>query len=359
MIQAPHLRSRRGFTLIELLVVISIIGLLVGLLLPAVQAAREAARRVQCTNNLKQIGLALHSYENSHGSLPPGRLMTYDPRFAGPLPPCTSKIVDKGLFAHILPFVEQAPLFNSINHDLTIFGYENSTVRSTAIGLFACPSDPGAGGVKPSEPEAILYGLGIADPGVPYPMYYGSYAGCFGSYFTNAIPRVSNGCRVSPAVLSQVNGVFNDVAPIRTSSILDGLSNTIFVAERALAPMGGLESDGKLLSCRYGWALSGNWGDSLVSTFHPPNMYRKVSFDAGATHFFAASSMHPGGLNALMGDGSVRFVKDTISTWRFDPATGSPVGATAANEWTNLPPAGIWQALATRNGAEVLDANAY
>ena len=128
-------QRRSGFTLIECLVVISIIGILVGLLLPAVQAAREAARRASCSNNLKQFGLALATYENSVGCFPPGRLMTYDPRFAGAAPPCTSRIVDKGILVMILPGTEHGDLYNAINQDLSILGRENRTVHAMSVSM--------------------------------------------------------------------------------------------------------------------------------------------------------------------------------------------------------------------------------
>jgi prepilin-type N-terminal cleavage/methylation domain-containing protein/prepilin-type processing-associated H-X9-DG protein len=345
----------RGFTLIEILVVVAIIGILVAVVIPAVQSAREAARRAQCTNNLKQIGLALQSYEGAYGSLPPGRMVTYDPRYAGANPPCTSSMVDKSLFVHIAPYIDQAPLYASVNNSVTIFGHENRTARSVSVSTYACPSDPDAGEVRHGH-SVSLYGRGFAVVGQPYLVFYGSYAGMYGSFQQNAIPRVASGCKVSPAQVAQVNGVFNDIAPIRLASVSDGLSHTIFVTERALWPLRETFDFQGALYSRFGWMISGNWGDTLVSSFYAPNLYRKVAPGRSSIQFFAASSMHPGGFNALMGDGSVRFIKETISTWPYDPSSGAPAGIRTADDdvWVNVPPAGVWQALATRAGGEVV-----
>ncbi len=353
-------RAPRGMTLIELLVVVSILGILIALLLPAVQAAREASRRARCVNNLRQIGLALHNYEGAVGCLPPGRMMTYDPRYSGSNPPCTSPMVEKSMLLHLLPQLEQPALFHSINHELTIFGHENRTARTKPFSVFACPSDPGAGQVRPGY-SLELYSFGLASATDPYLVSFGSYVGIYGSFSVQAIPRPGSGCRVDPSVLAQVNGSFNDLSPLSMATFSDGLSNTMILSERVLSPLRDVESSGGPAYDRFGWVISGNWGDTLVSSFFPPNLYKKISGKSGVESFFAASSLHPGGVNALMGDGSVRFIKDSISTWPYDPTSGYPQGArvNAQGAWRQLPPYGVWQSLATRSSGEAIPADAY
>src|SRR5258708_2555504 len=126
--------SRRGFTLIELLVVIAVIGVLVGLLLPAVQQAREAARRMSCRNNLKQIGLALHNYHGSHNVFPPGYVSNFDASGTDTGP-------GWGWAAMILPQMEQRPLFDAVNFNTPIEAPSNQTNRLGVVGGFLCPSD--------------------------------------------------------------------------------------------------------------------------------------------------------------------------------------------------------------------------
>ncbi len=348
-------KSPAAFTLVELMVVMAVISLLIGLLLPAVQSAREAARRMQCGHHLSQIGLAIHAYHDVTLSLPPGRFRTYDPRFAGANPPCTSLPGDKSYLIHLLPFVEQGALYNAINSNLTIFGYENSTCHAVAVPSYACPSDAGAGYPITLTPYAVNSGLPLA-PDSTTRMVFTSYSACYGSYFVDASPEYYPNCRVPGTVLGQANGVINDLSPITFAAVTDGLSQTVFVSERSAALAIRVTETIAREKLQHGWYVSGFWGDTLMTTFFSPNPASSFGRSGKLTLTSAGSSDHPGGLNVLMGDGSVRFVKDSIDSWAVDPTTGNPVGAKRAADgsWTNLPRPGIWQNLATRSGGEVV-----
>ncbi len=342
-----------GFTLVEMLVAISVVGLLIALTLPAVQSARESVRRLQCTNNLNQIGLALHGYHDAFTSLPPGRITTYDPRYDGSNPPCTAMFIDKSFEVFILPFLEESALFNAINQSLAIVGAENSTAHSVAISCFACPSDPMSGSPRRLNPGALTR-FGVPDPSW---MVFTSYAGSMGSLAVDAFPSPRNGCVVASPLLAQSNGVFNDLSPIRLASVTDGLSNTIFVAEKLTTILQELDVVDPNLFAKHGWYITGNWGDTLIAALYPPNAYEKVTLGATGSWTSSASSLHPGGVNVLMGDGSVRFVKDSIQSWPLSPVSGKPAGASrsAGGWWVNLPTPGVWQSVSTRSGSEVVD----
>jgi prepilin-type processing-associated H-X9-DG protein len=348
-----------GFSLVEVLVVVGIVCLLAGLLVPAAQSARGAARRAQCANNLRQFGIALHTYHDSYGCLPPGRMKSYDPRYAGPSPPCSSAIADKGIQIFLLPLMEQAALFNAINQDLTILGVENQAVHTASVSTYACPDDPMSGVAREIYAGALDQYGDPDPPGGRHRMVFTSYAGSMGSLEVLALPLPGNRCRPSPLAVAQCDGVFHDVSPIRFAAITDGLSNTMAMAERSTTVHQNLNVVHPDLFGKYGWYITGNWGDTLFTALYPPNAYKTVAVGAVPAQVNSASSLHPGGLNILMGDGSVRFVKETIQGWPFDAATGLPEGAalTQGGWWANLPPRGVWQALSTRARGEAPVAN--
>jgi len=345
----------RAFTLIELMVVLAVISLLMGLLLPAVQSAREAARRTQCGNHLHQIGLAIHNYHDTFGSLPPGRFPTYDRRYAGPNPPCSAPVVDKSFLVHLLPQLEQTALYNAINSDLSIFATENTTIHAVGVATLACPSDIGAGRPTTLAPDAFSRYLSGATTTANLQMVFTSYAGCYGSVYTDAIRSLYPNCRVPGSILAQVNGVIGDITPLEMANVTDGLSQTLFVAEKS-ASLAIRASEPTAEKLFYGWYSTGNWGDTMMTTAAPPNPADRISRSAVVPLVTAGSSGHPGGLNVLMGDGSVRFIKDSINSWAVDPLSGNPIGAKQAADgsWTNLPRPGIWQNLATRAGGELV-----
>ena len=357
---------RRGLTLIELLVVAAIIALLIALLIPAVNTAREAARRMRCLGNLRQFGIAAAAYHDRHGALPLGRSLCFDPRYSLPIPGCSSEYVDKSLHIALLADFEQAPLFNGINASVTILGGENSTCHSVAVNAFGCPSDPQSGIARPSVSNSIDAFGGRPAGGIRL-IAYTSYGGMTGSFAVNALPDKAGDCQVAPQAIAQSNGTFHDIAPINFAAITDGLSQTVILAEKATTllqhvPRIPASKDLAPVFDSEGWYFVGNHGMTLVTSFYRINAYKIVPSIAVEPMTRSASSLHPGGVNVLFGDGSARFIRETIDSWPFGP-TGSPAGATQARSfagwWQNLPRPGVWQAITTRAGGEAIRADEF
>jgi prepilin-type N-terminal cleavage/methylation domain-containing protein/prepilin-type processing-associated H-X9-DG protein len=275
--------DRAGFTLIELLVVIAIIAVLIALLLPAVQAAREAARRAQCLNNVMQLGIALQSYESSHELLPPGVVNTTGPILDQP------KGYHYGWLVQILPFFEQRNVYNHLNFKIGIYETENFTTRTTVIRSFICPSDsstnPGASGVAMTN-------------------YVGSHND------------------VEAPISATNNGVLFLNSAVRFEDITDGSSQTIFVGEKlnnapdegwASGTRASLRNSGSGVNQTATAPLPGpgsgddDDGDSQVAGARAASATDTLSYVGGY------SARHPGGANFAFGDGSVRFLKNSIN----------------------------------------------
>jgi len=353
-----------GFTLIELLVVIAIIAVLISLLLPAVQSAREAARRAQCTNNLKQLGLAAHNYMDVNGVLPMGSWAMRPPGDPGNTS-CTGGRHEVSVFVAMLPFYEQAQVFNAYNSNVHYAGNDpasasNLTLSATGIGALWCPSDPAITGA-----QYDLYYWVLSD-GRPFNMRYTSYKGNAGTYPTPGrydCPYYPDSACPFTQMQGQANGVFNYYSKASIASITDGTSNTLLFGESAWGKLGAGRDGGQQ---EWQWWTSGNYGDTLFLSMFPSNPQKRVG-DFGSlsginttVFILATSSLHPGGCNFAMCDGSVRFIKDTVSVAPFDPSTGLPTGLTFTGcNYNMATPWGIYQQLSTRSGGEVVSSDAY
>jgi prepilin-type N-terminal cleavage/methylation domain-containing protein len=284
----PVFRSRRtqnGFTLVELLVVIAIIGVLVALLLPAVQSAREASRRMQCSNNLKQVGLALHSFHDSHGFLPPGGVTAAEPKLQIP------SGVNHGWAVFLLPYVEQKTLYDRYRLDKDWRGPENKEVRETYPKVFLCPSSP----VQKRTDAATSGGF--------------TWTSAAGDYFVNnaVSTALSTANLVDIYSGGQELGVMRVNGYHRFAEITDGLSNTSWIQEDAGRPT--QFRAGKRIGGRFsgaGWADRDNegilHGMNAAGTSSPGPCAVNCSNDNEIYAF------HPNGAMILLGDGAVRFL---------------------------------------------------
>lgn len=309
-------RSRKAFTLVELLVVIAIIGVLVALLLPAVQAAREAARRMQCGNNLKQLGLALHNYHDTYKTIP---IADVD----GTVNPVSAH-------ARLLPYLEQSPLYALVDFNVPYNHVNNVAARNTDVSVFRCPSDPSR------LPTAL---------------------GGRNNYYWNAgsgIVMYASGATGQPPS----NGIIWHNQTFKFADIIDGLSNTAAFGEKMTGDgSNGLSSprtdtfqpgtypataDEAMQQCnavnvadlsKQGYS---NVGGPWLQQYHSTNQYNHVLPPNGRSCMYppgriatTANSQHPGGIQVTLCDGSVRFIANTIDI-------------------------GIWRGLGSINGGEPL-----
>lgn len=316
--------SRRAFTLIELLVVIAIIGLLIALLLPAVQQARETSRRVSCVNNLKQLGLALHSYHDARGSFPSGYVSdtsdsARDPQTADGPP-------GYGWGMLLLPFVEQGNLQTAFDVGKPSWHTANSAAARTTLPLFLCPMSSGD-----REPFAVLDEFGNPHSS--------------GAIFARSHYVANNG-HDEPWGMGPIaswdglsNGPLYRNSRIRAGDVTDGLSNTVFVGEHSstlsqktwvgvvpgafvhatplfVGAVGTTPDFAATLVLSHSGPAAGE-----LNIIHPPN--------SPVCHVCQMYAEHPGGANILLGDGSVRFI----------------------SEFVHQP---TWAAMCSRNGGEVV-----
>ncbi len=352
--------SKAGFTLIELLVVITVIGVLIALILPAVQAAREASRRSQCTNSLRQLAMACHNYESANGTFPLGRKIQPYVDIAGH---DQGFHTGWGILPALLPSIEQQPLYNAINHSLGPYQLRNSTFPGIGLRVLWCPSDA-------EIIEKTFFEQSAGWDGLTIGICYSNYAGFMGTFAAKPNNEI---------ILKAQQGMFPDTgnppsrggpsqAPVRFSDITDGASNTLLLGERAQGKLSKVGCDA-LGHCNFlvnGWWADSDFGDGSITTFDPMNMPGGDENLTGpcepASRFpMAASSYHSGGCNFAFADGSVKFLKDSISSWDSDLIAATRDGncIPVPNPGKSKRSLGVYQQLSTRNGSETISADSY
>jgi len=358
---------RDGFTLVELLVVIAIIGVLVALLLPAVQSAREAARRTSCNNKLKQSALALQNYESTYKTFPSRQCGSGTLNDVNTRP--THCLILAGWVA-LLPYTEQQALYEQI-YSIQIQPFADNVWTRAQPPHLQCPSDNGKADPNPGR---VVRG-------------YSSYGFCNGDDYTGsqAFPdERSNFANASQMLPIKTRGVFGRHSYTRLAEITDGTSNTIALGERSrpnkIFDKGAVAVDASAnpssyvpLSCRalisgatyipsatmftsdnapgYRWA-AGNAYFAALSTILPPNSANCVFGNSGSisAHLFPGiwtpTSEHPGGVIVAMCDGSTRFVNDNINT-------GNLAAVAPSFDSGSPSPYGVWGALGSKSGGDV------
>lgn len=368
--------DRAGFTLVELLVVIAIIGILVGLLLPAVQAAREAARRMQCTNGIKQISLAILNYESTYKRFPPRKGGTNIP-FNG-----TERVSNNGGrlsgFVHLLPYFEQAPLYDRIQAGdptgaggSTIAGgpkiapggpaaWAGWPVWNLAPGMLSCPSD-GPVFNQPTNTQTNNYAFNLGDTN-NNALNIADARGPFGSGRYVKLGEITDGTSNTLVISERLKANFG-LTTVVANQIDVKLGTATSVANIIATPQlcygaatGTYFTAGRVVKGRFGSLWTDGQSERVCfNTILPPNKPSCTSdnngnADSGANTFgliIPPSSRHTGGVNAGRADGSVTFISDSIDT-----------GNLSAPEVTSgQSPYGVWGALGSKSGGEVVSFN--